>query len=75
MEVRSGGKPAVSSAFSIADMPAKSPKLSIYADDDLKRDLKILAEHEQRSVSQMANILLKEAVKARLDHLRQEEKI
>jgi predicted transcriptional regulator len=32
-------------------MPAKAPKLSIYADDDLKRDLKILADHEQRSVS------------------------
>lgn len=59
----------------LVDMPAKSPKLSIYADDDLKQDLKILADHEQRSVSQMANILLKEAVKARLDDLRKDGKI
>ncbi|NJL20161.1 MAG: hypothetical protein HC895_03950 [Leptolyngbyaceae cyanobacterium SM1_3_5] len=56
-------------------MPAKSPKLSIYADDELKQDLKTLAEYEQRSVSQMANILLKEAVKARLDRLKSEGKI
>ena len=56
-------------------MPAKAPKLSIYADDDLKQDLKILADYEQRSVSQMANILLKEAVKARLDNLKREGKV
>lgn len=61
--------------FCSVDMPAKAPKLSIYADDDLKRDLKILADHEQRSVSQMANILLKEVVKARLDDLKREGKV
>lgn len=55
-------------------MPAKSPKLNIYADDDLKQNLKTLADCEQRSVSQMADILLKEAV-TRLDRLKSEGKI
>jgi len=56
-------------------MPANSPKLSIYADDDLKQDLKTLADYEQRSVSQMANLLLKQAVKDRLEALKKEGKI
>lgn len=66
---------AVIPRFRMVGMPEKSPKLSTYTGDDLKRDLKILAEYEQRSISQVANILLKEAVKVLLDSLRQEGEI
>ncbi len=46
-------------------VPAKIPKLGIYLPLELKQALQAMAEKERRSASQMAVMLLEEAIAAR----------
>lgn len=46
-------------------VPAKIPKLGIYLSMELKQALQAMADKERRSASQMAVILLEEALEAR----------
>lgn len=46
-------------------VPAKIPKLGIYLSLELKQALQSMADKERRSASQMAVILLEEALEAR----------
>ncbi len=49
-------------------VPAKIPKLGIYLSIELKQSLQAMADKERRSASQMAVILLEEAIEARTNH-------
>ncbi len=44
-------------------MPTKLPKVSVYIEPELKRELEILATVERRSVSQMALYLIEQGIK------------
>jgi predicted transcriptional regulator len=46
-------------------VPAKIPKLGIYLPLELKQALQAMADQERRSASQMAVMLLEEAIAAR----------
>jgi len=43
-------------------MPTQRPKLSVILTDELKAKLETLAEKEERSLSQMALILIREGI-------------
>ena len=49
-------------------VPAKIPKLGIYLSIELKQSLQAMADKERRSASQMAVILLEEAIEARTNN-------
>lgn len=46
-------------------MPTSKPKVTVILDELLMGELKHLAEHEYRSLSQMAAVLIREAVEGR----------
>lgn len=54
-------------------MPAKIPKLGIYLPEKLKQVIQELAESERRSMSQMAVILLEEAIAVRKAKAKRQE--
>jgi predicted transcriptional regulator len=43
-------------------VPAKIPRIAVYLSEDVKADLESLANAERRSVSQMAAMLIEEAI-------------
>ena len=46
----------------VDNVPAKVPRIAVYISEELKQDLEKLAHAERRSLSQMAAILLEEAI-------------
>lgn len=43
-------------------VPAKIPRIAVYLSEEVKADLEALANAERRSLSQMAAILIEEAI-------------
>lgn len=43
-------------------VPAKIPRIAVYLSEELKADLEALANSEQRSLSQMAAMLIQESI-------------
>ena len=46
-------------------VPTKKPRISFVADDELKADLEEWAEEESRSISNLCEVLIRQAVQQR----------
>jgi hypothetical protein len=52
----------VANSHRVTSVPAKIPRIAVYLSEDVKADLESLANDERRSLSQMAAILIEEAI-------------
>lgn len=46
-------------------VPTKKPRISFVCDEELKTDLEIWAEEESRTVSNLCELIIKQAIKQR----------
>lgn len=48
---------------SLVNVPAKIPRIAVYLSEEVKADLELLASAKQRSLSQMAAIIIEQRLK------------
>lgn len=60
--------------FDLQDLPTRKPRISVVVDEELLHYLEQWADSEERSVSNLVVVLLKQAVEAREENQRQSKK-